>query len=213
MPTKITKEQYISNPCGVCATAYWKSVAYKIPDSIQVVHQSKYNQIDNSLPNVESYFRLIHNLKHIQTINLLKRFYFVVVDIHTQKEQAAELINKCYDDISVDIEQISSWTATKVFDNDLWLFIYDINSNKPIALGIADYDTGIKEGSLEWIQVLQSYRGSGLGVTLVNELLRRLKEKGAKFVTVSGKVDNVTKPEQLYRKCGFTGNDIWFVVR
>lgn len=213
MSEKITKEQYINNPCGVCATAYWKSVAYNIPDSIQVVHQSKYKQIDNSLPNVESYFRLIHNLKHIQTINPSERFYFVVVDINTQKEQVATLINKCYDDISVDIEQISSWTATKVFDNDLWVFIYDTNSNKPIALGIADYDTEIGEGSLEWIQVMQSYRGSGLGVMLVNELLRLLKEKGAKFVTVSGKVDNVTKPEQLYRKCGFTGDDIWYVIR
>lgn len=32
------------------------------------------------------------------------------------------------------------------------------------------------------------------------------------FVTVSGKVDNDTKPEFLYRKCGFTGEDIWHIL-
>ena len=46
---------------------------------------------------------------------------------------------------------------------------------------------------------------------LVNELLTRLQGK-ADFVTVSGKVDNVTKPEMLYRKCGFKGDDIWHIL-
>jgi ribosomal protein S18 acetylase RimI-like enzyme len=79
------------------------------------------------------------------------------------------------------------------------------------ALGIADFDAEIKEGSLEWIQVLPSKRGLGLGKMLVNELLQRLKSK-ADFVTVSGRVDNPANPQALYRKCGFTGDDIWYVV-
>ena len=39
-----------------------------------------------------------------------------------------------------------------------------------------------------------------------------MKEK-ADFVTVSGECDNPTNPETLYRKCGFNGNDIWYVFR
>ena len=34
----------------------------------------------------------------------------------------------------------------------------------------------------------------------------------AEFATVSGKVNNPTNPESLYRKCGFTGNDIWHIL-
>ncbi len=60
---------------------------------------------------------------------------------------------------------------------------------------------------MEWIQVIQEYRKRNVGTSIVNQLLYRLSFK-ADFATVSGKVDNKTKPEKLYRKCGFTGNDI-----
>ncbi len=33
------------------------------------------------------------------------------------------------------------------------------------------------------------------------------------FATVSGKVTNKTKPEKLYRRCGFTGDDIWHILK
>ena len=46
---------------------------------------------------------------------------------------------------------------------------------------------------------------------IVKELLWRGREY-AKFATVSGKVENETKPEALYRKCGFTGNDVWHIL-
>jgi len=59
----------------------------------------------------------------------------------------------------------------------------------PIALGIAECDED-----------------------LVNFLLLILKEK-SKFVTVSGKIDNKTNPQRMYRKCGFQGNDIWHILR
>ena len=99
-----------------------------------------------------------------------------------------------------------------VFDNDLWVFICDKQSLSPIALGIADFDRNIGEGSLEWIQALPDYRGRGLGTKIVFELLFRLKEK-ASFITVSGEVYNPTNPETLYRKCGFSGDDVWYVFR
>ncbi len=103
-------------------------------------------------------------------------------------------------------------TKTRVFDNDLWIFVINKDTTQPVALGIADFDADIREGSLEWIQVLPTNRGTGLGKLVVNELLLRLKTK-ADFVTVSGQIDNGSKPEMLYRKCGFTGNDVWYVIR
>ena len=80
-----------------------------------------------------------------------------------------------------------------------------------IAGGIADYDRETNELILEWIQVLPSYRKQGYGQLIVNSLL--LKMKGiATFATVSGKVNNPTNPQSLYRKCGFTGNDVWHIL-
>ena len=50
------------------------------------------------------------------------------------------------------------------------------------------------------------------GYDIIKELLWRGREY-AKFATVSGKVENKTKPEALYRKCGFIGNDVWHILR
>lgn len=70
----------------------------------------------------------------------------------------------------------------------------------------------IKEGALEWIQVLPEYHGNKLGKALVIELLKRLKPY-ARFTTVSGELDNKTNPERLYRRCGFIGDDIWHILK
>lgn len=84
-------------------------------------------------------------------------------------------------------------------------------NNHIIASGIAEYDYEIKEGILEWIQVLPQYQHQGYGKIIVCELLNRLKSVCASFVAVSGLVDNETNPEKLYRSCGFTGNDIVYI--
>jgi GNAT superfamily N-acetyltransferase len=88
----------------------------------------------------------------------------------------------------------------------------DEAQNAPAALGIAEFDPMIDEGSLEWIQVLPAYRGRGLGQQIVFELLNLLHGKAA-FTTVAGQVDNPTYPERLYRRCGFDGDDYWWVLR
>ena len=46
---------------------------------------------------------------------------------------------------------------------------------------------------------------------LVNSLL--LKMQGiAEFATVSGKVNNPTNPQSIYRKYGFIGDDVWHIL-
>ena len=40
---------------------------------------------------------------------------------------------------------------------------------------------------------------------------KRLKKK-ADFVTVSGKINNKSNPENLYLKCGFENKTIWHVL-
>jgi GNAT superfamily N-acetyltransferase len=61
-------------------------------------------------------------------------------------------------------------------------------------------------------QVLPTHRGRGLATALVLELLTRVQKRSA-FTTVSGRVNNDTSPERLYRLCGFTGEDVWRVLR
>lgn len=122
-----------------------------------------------------------------------------------------EVINQTYTDLSVTHEQLIGYTKTIVYDRELWVLVIDKRDFRVVGCGIADLDRDLKEGILEWIQVLPAYRGEKIGQLIVNELLKRMKGK-AEFVTVSGKTGNVTNPEILYRKCGFVGDDIWHIL-
>jgi ribosomal protein S18 acetylase RimI-like enzyme len=108
-------------------------------------------------------------------------------------------------------ETVCSWAQHPVFDADLWLWVMN-GDGTPVGLGIAEVDTSVSEGALEWIQVLPQYRGQGIGKAIVCELLSRL-QSCVDFTTVSGEVDNSTHPEMLYRRCGFTGDDVWWLLR
>lgn len=210
MTHNITKEDYIKNPCGVCSTAFWKNERFVKPANVSIIHENDYDPLTVS-GRITKYFRLIHNLKEISNPILAENYAFRNVDIPNEKNVVSHIINCCYSDMDVSGKTVDEWAKHKVFDKDLWIFIVDETASKPVALGIADFDPKINEGSLEWIQVLPEYRAQGLGLALVNALLCRLKRK-ADFVTVSGQVDNATRPEALYRKCGFTGDDIWYVI-
>lgn len=200
--------EYLDSPCSSLSIPYWKSKVIQIPQNIKIVHHSDfYDELLNDYYD-ERYFRLIHYLADVD--NELPNEFCVKTANLSDIQLIVETINNCYSDLSVSYEQIFSYTKTKVYDSYLWILVYESKTNQIVGCGIADFDSEAKEGILEWIQVLPQYRGKQIGQLIVNQLLCRMKN--ADFATVSGKVDNVTKPEKLYRKCGFVGNDIWHIL-
>lgn len=200
--------EYLDSPCSSLSIPYWKSKVIQIPQNIKIVHHSDfYDELLNDYYD-ERYFRLIHYLDDVD--NEVPNEFCVKTANLSDIPLIVETINDCYSDLSVSYEQIFSYTKTKVYDSNLWILVYESKTNQIVGCGIADFDSEAKEGILEWIQVLPQYRGKQIGQLIVNQLLCRMKN--ADFATVSGKVDNVTKPEKLYRKCGFVGNDIWHIL-
>ena len=121
------------------------------------------------------------------------------------------MLTLCYPGWSFSEERILGWKDHPVYDSKGWIWIIDNQSSKPAALGIAEFDKTIPEMSLEWIQVHPEYQAKGLGKNLVLELLNRYTEL-ALFTTASGESNNPTNPEGLYRRCGFEGDDVWWVL-
>ena len=204
----LSLQEYLSNPCGTLSIPYWKSKGLIVPENIKIIHDRDYFSERFSDYNDEPYFRLYHHLKDIgqSMLNDIE-----IVSGSHNIEEFVQLINASYSDLSVTKEQIESYRSTPVYCPDLWILLKKTSSDTVIAGGIADYDRETNELILEWIQVLPSYRKQGYGQLIVNSLL--LKMKGiATFATVSGKVNNPTNPQGLYRKCGFTGNDVWHIL-
>ena len=204
----LTKEQYLTNPCKAASIPYWKAKSITIPDSMIILHQDEYDDGENQRFVDEPYFRLIHNLKSLAEPVLPQGYSLCTA---TLSKYAAHICS-CYDSIGITEEELRGYTLRPVYDAALWLSVKDDQTGIIVATGIAELDREIGEGMLEWIQVSKSNRGCGLGSYIVSELLWRMKDK-ADFVTVSGQCNNTTNPEKLYRKCGFTGNDVWHILR
>lgn len=205
----ITLTEYLNNPCGTLSIPYWKAKNITIPPDMKILHDNDFSAEILSDYIDEKYFRLYHNLKEIPKgiTNDLE------ITTATRKDIKAivQIINDSYTDISVSKELIKSYTKTPVYNAALWIMVKEKATDKYVGCGIADFDTQAKELILEWIQVLPEYRGKRIGQLIVTELLFRMKGV-ADFATVSGKVDNTTNPEALYRKCGFAGDDVWHIL-
>jgi GNAT superfamily N-acetyltransferase len=202
-------KRYIADPCKALSTAYWKKDAFPIPAGIRIEHA---DNSEHDIANSTAYFRMVHYPHGEYETTLPSVYEYADVHMPDQAEMVADLLNRCYLDSSFTPQEIVNWMSYPVYKSDLWIFIVDAEKKAPVELGIADFDMIISEGSLEWIQVLPEYQRKGLGQAVVNELLRRMSNY-ARFVTVSGQIDNPNNPRELYRKCGFTGDDIWIVSK
>lgn len=203
-----TREQYLADPCKISSIPYWKAAFLSIPNGMEILHQDVYNKTGYPCHIDEPYFRLIHTLNDLSKPVLPQGYSLVTVPLSVY----AEHINSCYSNIRITEDELQSYTLRSVYDAALWLAVQYDRTGDIVATSIAELDSGIGEGVLEWIQVSEGHRRSGLGRYIVSELLWRMKDK-ADFVTVSGQCNNATNPEKLYRKCGFFGNNVWHVLR
>ena len=203
----LQKEEYRRNPCRAAALPYWKEVSVCLPANMRVVHAKDFSQELLAEYADTPYFRLLHSMQSIDTPVLPQGFSFA----KAEDEMLAAHINRCYGADCVDGKELARWRQRKTYCEDLWITVCDAMGDIA-ASGIGEIDGEMKEGALEWIQVSPSYRKCGLGKFIVLELLRRM-ESMADFVTVSGEVHNPSQPEKLYRACGFTGEDVWHVLR
>jgi GNAT superfamily N-acetyltransferase len=210
---------YLKNPCDYSALPYWKETTFTKPNNIKVYHESEWNKLsENSKEEfikVDKFFRIKHTLEQINAQDLPKNCRYRSFDPNREEDfnKALEIIQISYPNTDLTKDTLKEYTKNNVYNNELWIFIDKINNGMymPVAFGIADFDPLVKEGILEWIQVLPEHRGKGFGKFLVAELLRRMKEK-AKFATVSGDCNNISNPIGLYRKVGFIGDSIWYIA-
>ncbi len=204
----LSLQSYLEDPCGTTSIPYWKHQKMAVPSNIKIVHER--DMAAGLFPDYsdEPYFRLYHDLKKIQNRTPQE---IEIVSGEFSTYEFVRLINASYADLSVTVEQIESYRRTPVYCPDLWILLKERGTGTIIAGGIADYDKEIGELILEWIQVLPQYRRRGYGQVTVNYLLSKMQNI-ARFATVSGKIHDSSHPESLYRKCGFTGNDIWHIL-
>ena len=204
----IELNEYLHNPCGTSSIPYWKSQSITVPSDMKILHADDLHPSEWLDYSDEPYFRLSHNLKKLSAPVLGEGYLLCDASL----ADFAAHINFCYDAIDVNESQLQKYILRPVYDAALWIAVRERQTGEIVATGIGELDREVGEGVLEWIQVSEGYRGRGLGSFVVMELLRRMQGR-ARFATVSGQCNNPSNPEGLYRKCGFTGNDVWHILR
>ena len=203
----MTHKEYLSDPCRAASLPYWKTERLALPENTAVVRDDEYDPKIHFGADTQ-YFKLRHDLMHIGSPRLPSGFELSECGI----SEFATHINSCYSDIGVREEELFSYRSRPVYDSALWIAVREKESGIISATGIAELDTRIGEGVLEWIQVSPEYRRRGLGRFLVNELLSRLSSR-AGFVTVSGRLYDPCDPLSLYLSCGFKDKTVWHVIK
>ena len=206
---KLSIEDYLKDPCFKSSLPYWKCNQVVAPSNFIILHDKDFIAEKFEGYNDQKYFRIIHNLSKISLVEL-KDISIEIVN-ENNIDYLANNINACYDYLKVSVEQLLSLRGINSCTQNVWILLKEDKKGIYIGSGIAILDTLIGELSLEWIQVLPNYRKNGYGTFIVNYLLNSVKGI-AKFATVSGRIDDPNCPEKLYRKCGFTGDDIWHIL-
>ena len=178
---------------------WWKTETITIPEHMSIIRDDLFSSVQLR-GNDDPYFKTIHNLERITDCCLPVEFTISAASVNEYSDHICE----CYRDTGITSNELQSYMKHPVYDPDLWIAIREPSNHMIVASGIAEYDQRIGEGILEWIQVSPMYRRNGIGRFVVCELLRRMKTKGASFVTVSGRMQNPEQPLLLYASCGFT---------
>jgi GNAT superfamily N-acetyltransferase len=92
-------------------------------------------------------------------------------------------------------------TAYSAFEPSLWFFVRDRELQELAAISISAYNAEIRQTDLDWIFVSPEYQGKGCGRFLVNETIRRCRDK-SDSICVGG-------TEEFYRRCGFIDFEQW----
>lgn len=203
----MTKEEYLLIPSWATSLSYWRTCNYKMPDNMKEVREGEFSEELLLDYNDEAYFKLSYDLKVVEDYQIPSNYEF----INCSSEDYSKHIKSCYLEEFISAEGLEEYKKSPLYDEDLWLCLYDKENQEIAATGIAEFDSDIREGYLDWIQVSESYRRRGLGRVIVLELLKRLKGK-ADFVTVSGRVNNNSHPEALYEACAFKNKVIWHIL-
>lgn len=203
------RKAYLADPCGTLSIPYYKGKSLTVPPDLRIVHQRDFSPEDWEGWQDTPYFRLYHNLSHIPPAHTPDGCQISNIDV-ADCSAVSELIGLCYG-FTLSEAEVYSWRQRPWFRPELWLQLLD-NKGQMMGAVLAEFDPEMGEGVLDWVQVHPDYRRRGIGVTLVSALLEQLR-KMADFATVSGEINNPCMPEALYRRCGFSGNDVWHILR
>ena len=218
----INQTDYLKNPTACCLDTYRKHLRTSLRRDTVVLKDEKYNEVVYRDFIDTKYIKSIHYLQSIKMIPLNEHYFIHSVGFD-ELGKVVEIFNSCYEDVKVTLEEINKhWNGEDV-DRDYWCFLYSkkdfilhketkIKDYQPIGLCIVDYNKEIGEASLFCLGIKPQYRGKGLGLSLLKEVMLRASST-AKFMVTSYPVKNDFGLDNFFKQAGFTDETLWHYLK
>ncbi len=165
---------------------------------------SLYDSVKDRLTGFEAHsaWRLRYDFSYHPSARPSTRYEAVDFDFANPDHdaQAAAIISGG-DPNAFNANRVRKMTTYTAFDPSLWFFVRDMATGEFAAVSISEYDEDVKQTDLDWIYVAPAYQGKGCGRFLMEETVRRCRDK-SDDICVAGTVD-------FYRKCGFVNAGLW----
>ena len=205
----ISLEQYVKNPCGLLSIPYYKARRMGTPAGVRVVHARDFHGDVADDETDTPYFRLRHDLHALDQSALPGAYRMGTLDRH-HAAQLAALLETCYQGLTLTPEAAEAMRTEAFAFASAQLGAWT-RAGTLVGCCLGTFDAQAREGVVDWLAVHPLHRRKGIARALVNACVEAYIGY-ADFMTVSGQVDNPSHPEAVYRKCGFTGGDVWHVL-
>lgn len=194
------KLEYTKDPARACFLSYHKNENTEVPPNMRVVRGDDYKAELYKGFDDTVYTKLILRSKSVEEPIYPDGFKLVT----PTKEQLTAHISQCFPDGETP-DSIDLWRYMEYF----MVALVDTSTGRIVASAAADVDFGVKEGSIDWVEVSPRYRRKGLGTYLVTELIYRFR-RFSDFISVSTKEPAAL---ELFKKCGFGEECAWHILK
>jgi len=144
-------------------------------------------------------YKLYYDYSHVPAADTGR---YSVVEFDFSNEQhyiaASNMLNQEEDEdwmMPDNIRKIASeYKRYAAFNPELWIFAKANAEDKLIGVAISYFDEEVGQTDIDWVYVLPEFHGKGVGLFLMNETVKRCKERSKDIRAVG---------DDFYKKCGF----------
>jgi ribosomal protein S18 acetylase RimI-like enzyme len=165
------------------------------------------------LPVLGRYFRAHLAVAEAPASSIPSGYAISNFDPDRDLEAASRLMNAAYPSLRqlMTPEKLRRMAEAPHYDPRQWFFLIETSSSQPVGFAIHGYCDELREGFIDWIEVLPRLRHRGFGSLLTHECIRRLADR-ASFITTQGSLDAPFVHGDLYKKCGFERIRQWTIL-
>ncbi len=225
----ITIDKYLNNPTKTLHCTYNQYKTRALKKNEVIVSCDKYREEDYLDYFDSKIMRMKHDLHNLTSSKINKNLSFKSSTFEPYEDENKYFIDDLYTlmkEISLvsdeDFDHITKVIKDNNYDTELCFILYTAKPYRsisqkrkryPVGFCYATLDKTIGEATIEAFGIIPELRKKGYAKIIIEELLLRLANLDAVFMTVQFPLYDDHILEKLFKDCGFTDEYVWHILK